>query len=180
MSASVQPIPYSSAVPIEVDDFERRVSEAQRSVFAIAYAVLGSHNDAEDITQDVFLTAFRKRAQLRDPETFRAWVARTSYRLALNNRRARQRALARDEAAARIYTTGVSDDPHGLVATRIDERRLRAAIERLPEKLRTAVLLCAVNGLGARTVGAALHVPEGTVRSRLHLARKQLLRTLYS
>jgi RNA polymerase sigma-70 factor (ECF subfamily) len=173
-------MPLSSAEPLDVYDFERRVGEAQRTVFAVAYAVLGSRSDAEDVTQDVFLTAFRKRAHLRDPETFRAWVARASYRLALNNRRARQRALVRDEAAARIQYPGVSDDPHGFVAAKIDERRLRAAIERLPEKLRAVLLLCAVDGLGARTVSAALHIPEGTVRSRLHLARKQLLRTLNS
>jgi RNA polymerase sigma-70 factor (ECF subfamily) len=180
MSADARSIALSSAVRIGVFDFERCVAETQRVVFAIAFAVLGNRDDAQDVTQDVFMTAFHKRSHLRDPERFRAWVARTSYRLALNRRRGQQRAQARDEAAALDHPTGVADDPYCLVAARMDDRRLRAAIDRLPDKLRAVVLLCAVDGLGSRTVGAALHIPEGTVRSRLHLGRKQLLRMLYS
>jgi RNA polymerase sigma-70 factor, ECF subfamily len=179
MSAGAESFPLSIAMRTGVDDFERQVGESQRMVYAVAHAVLGSRADAEDVTQDVFLTAFRRRLDLRDPEAFRAWVARTSYRLALNSRRRQKRAHDRDEAAALIYPVGAMDDPHGLVAARIDEGRLREAILRLPDKLRAVILLCAVNGLGSRTVGAALQIPEGTVRSRLHLARKQLMRTLY-
>lgn len=179
MSAGAESFPLSVAVRTGVDEFERQVGESQRMVYAIAHAVLGSRADAEDVAQDVFLTAFRRRSELRDPDAFRAWLARTSYRLALNSRRRQTRAQSRDEAAALKHPVVAVDDPHGLVAARMDEARLRAAILGLPDKLRAVVLLCAVNGLAARTVGAALNIPEGTVRSRLHLARKQLLRTLY-
>ena len=179
MSAGAESFPLSVAARTGVEEFERQMGEAQRMVYAIAHAVLGSCADAEDVTQDVFLTAFRRRSDLRDPQAFRAWVARTSYRLALNSRRRQRRAQTRDEAAALMHPAGAIGDPHGLVAARMDEGRLRAAILGLPEKLRAVVLLCAVNGLAARTVGAALRIPEGTVRSRLHLARKLLLRTLY-
>ena len=56
--------------------------------------------------------------------------------------------------------------------------QLRAEIERLPEKLRAALLLSAVEGMEAREVAAVLEIPVGTVRSRLHLARKRLLEVM--
>jgi RNA polymerase sigma-70 factor (ECF subfamily) len=57
-------------------------------------------------------------------------------------------------------------------------QRVRVEIDRLPEKLRAVILLSAVEGLEQAEVAAVLGIPPGTVRSRLHLARKQLLRAL--
>jgi RNA polymerase sigma-70 factor (ECF subfamily) len=56
--------------------------------------------------------------------------------------------------------------------------RLRGEIDRLPEKLRTVLLLCTIEDMDARTVAEVLDIPVGTVRSRLHLARKRLLEAL--
>jgi RNA polymerase sigma-70 factor (ECF subfamily) len=62
-----------------------------------------------------------------------------------------------------------------VVAQREIQVRLRQEIDRLPQKLRAVLLLSAVEELDTRDIAAVLHVPEGTVRSRLHLARKALL-----
>ncbi|MCH8947760.1 MAG: RNA polymerase sigma factor, partial [Acidobacteria bacterium] len=61
---------------------------------------------------------------------------------------------------------------------RIFLSQLRDEIDRLPEKLRAALLLSAVEGMEAREVAAVLEIPVGTVRSRLHLARKRLLEVM--
>ncbi|HWT05060.1 MAG TPA: RNA polymerase sigma factor, partial [Xanthomonadales bacterium] len=148
----------------------------QRVVYQIAYGVLGNESDAEDVSQDVFLRAYRKLGGLRDPEKFRAWVARMSRRLALNHQRAAGRAQRRvcswlENSALPAASAEAEAAEHDLDA------RLRAEMQCLPEKLRSVLLLSAVDGLDTREVAGVLGIPQGTVRSRLHLARKHLLRS---
>ncbi len=160
----------------DAGEFECRLRESERVVFQVAYGVLGNAADAEDVTQEVFLRAYRKLAGLRDPEKFRAWVARMSRRLALNRERATARSRRRDTAWFERSQTQA--DVEGVVAARDFHARVRTQIDCLPEKLRGVLLLSAVEGLDARSVAAIVKIPEGTVRSRLHQARRQLLRAL--
>lgn len=159
----------------EAVDFEHRVREFHRLVFHVAYAVLRDRADAEEIVQDTFFRAYRKLSGLRDPKKFRSWVARMGYRLALNHWRATTRARRRDtswhEATAPPLATVES-----VLAQREFRNRLRDEIDRLPKKLRAVLLLSAIEELETRDVASVLRVPEGTVRSRLHLARKALLK----
>ena len=144
-------------------------------VYQVAFGVLADAADAEEVAQDVFLRAYCKFSSLRDPEKFRAWVARMSWRLALNRQRASLRARRRDTA----WLESAAPRPGSvetLAAAREFHSRLRNEIQRLPEKLRAVLLLGAVEGLDTRAVAAVLEIPEGTVRSRLHLARRHLLR----
>ena len=157
--------------------FERLLRETHRTVFQVAYAVLANAADAEEVTQDAFLRAYQKFSTLRDPQKFRAWVARMSWRLALNRHRANFRALRRD--GAWFESRSAPNDPEAEASAREFESRMQEHIACLPEKLRSALLLSAVQGLDVRTVAIILKVPEGTVRSRLHLARRQLLKTLW-
>ena len=70
----------------------------------------------------------------------------------------------------------VTEDPEAAARDREFEMRVRAQVDSLPEKLRAVVLLIGVEEMDVRTVAGILNIPEGTVRSRLHLARRQLLR----
>jgi RNA polymerase sigma-70 factor (ECF subfamily) len=155
-------------------DFERLMRESYRLVYQIAYSVLGNAADAEEVTQDTFLTAYERIGSLRDPEKFRPWVARAGWRLALNRRRGASRAMGRE--GAWMADRPASEDPEAQAAEREFEARLRAQVDLLPEKLRAVVLLIGVEEMDVRTVAGILKIPEGTVRSRLHLARRQLLR----
>ncbi len=158
------------------DDFEQLVRENQRVVYHIALSVLGNAADAEDITQDAFARAYVKIATLREPEKFRAWVCQVSRRLALNRMRSDTRARKRDELASRDAEAVV--DVEALVEDRDFDARVRSAIDRLAPKLREVLILCAIEGFEPSDVARLLGIPQGTVRSRLHLARKQLLGVL--
>jgi RNA polymerase sigma-70 factor (ECF subfamily) len=158
------------------DDFERIVRENQRVVYQIAYGVLGNAADAEDVTQDAFIRAYAKLATLRDPERFQAWVCRIVRRLAVNRIRSETRSRRREELASSDAVIAV--DIEALAEDRAFHTRVRLEIDRLPEKLREVLLLCAIEGLESSAVSKVLGIPEGTVRSRLHLARKQLLQVL--
>jgi RNA polymerase sigma-70 factor (ECF subfamily) len=175
MSAYVQALATTAAAgKDEPVDFAALLAGSQRRVFQIAYGVVGDSGEAEEVAQEAFLQAYRRLGSLREPAKFRAWVGRIALRLALNRRRTRSRQLARDTAwqAAR---------PAALEAPGTDRlwlARVREEIDRLPEKLRAVLLLSAVEGMDAAEVAAVLEIPAGTVRSRLHRARKLLLEAL--
>ena len=157
--------------------FNERIAENQRRVFQIAYSVLGNSADAEDAAQEAFLRAYQKRVSLREAEKFRGWVNRIVFRLALNRQRSHRRRLARDTAWQATETPVMVDgakDAEQLVM--LD--RLRREIERLPQKLRSVLQLSLVEEMEAADVGAVLGIPAGTVRSRLHAARKLLLEVM--
>jgi RNA polymerase sigma-70 factor (ECF subfamily) len=156
--------------------FEQLVRLNQRTVFQIALSVVGNSADAEDVTQDAFLRAYVKFASLEEPERFRAWVCRIARRTALNHIRSDTRLRKREEQRYDDATAGA--DVATVAEDREFQRRLRAAIDRLPERLREVVLLCALEELEPSAVAAILRIPAGTVRSRLHAGRKQLLRMM--
>ncbi len=161
----------------EAADFERLMRASYRLIYRIAYSVLGNGADAEEVSQDAFLRAYEKFSSLRDAEKFRPWVARTAWRLALNRRRGSARAMGRDTSWVALRAP--MEDPEAEASAREFEDRVRAEVERLPEKLRAVMRLSGVEEMDLRTIAAVLEIPEGTVRSRLHLARRTLLRTLW-
>jgi RNA polymerase sigma-70 factor (ECF subfamily) len=165
--------------PAEEQDagFGARVAENQRRVFQIAYGILGNAADAEEVAQEAFLRAYRKFASLREPGKFRAWVNRIVFRLAVNRQRGMRRRLARETA---WHATGASDVTDGRRNAEERERvaRLRSEIEGLPDRLRRVLQLSIVEDMEAADVGEVLGIPAGTVRSRLHAARKLLLEAM--
>ncbi len=154
-------------------EFPARVADSQTRVFQIALGVLGNAADAEEVAQEAFLQAHRRFPTLREPARFRAWVSRIALRLSLNRYRERFRRLRREDAWQSARPAAA--DGAQLAADKLYLERLRHEIDRLPEKLRLVLLLSAVEGMDAREVAAVLGIPAGTVRSRLHLARKRLL-----
>jgi RNA polymerase sigma-70 factor (ECF subfamily) len=157
--------------------FDARVAENQRRVFQIAYGILGNSADAEEVAQEAFLRAYQKFQSLREAEKFRAWVNRIAFRLALNRQRGRRRRLTR-ETAWHAVGTGETVDGTRNAEERVLVERLRNEIEGLPEKLRRVLQLSIVEEMDATDVGVALGIPAGTVRSRLHTARKLLLEAM--
>jgi RNA polymerase sigma-70 factor (ECF subfamily) len=162
-------------------EFEARLGDSSMLAFRVAYSVLRHREDAEDVTQEAFAKAYRSFGQLRDRDRFRAWIVRITWRMALDRQRSIRRRLAREvlspdglaveeDLQRRPQTSSAVDT----VAARERADELWAAIEALPEKLRLVVVLAGIEGHDMKEVGALLDVPEGTVKSRLFLARKQL------
>ncbi len=158
-------------------EFGERIAENQRRVFQIAYSVLGNSADAEDVAQEAFLRAYQKSDSLREAEKFRAWVNRIVFRLALNRKRGYRRRLARDTAWQSMESPTLVDGAKE-AEQQVMLDRLRREIERLPEKFRSVLQLSLVEEMDAADVGAVLRIPAGTVRSRVHTARKLLLEVM--
>lgn len=159
-------------------EFEQRLADCPTLAYRVALGVLRNTAEAEDVAQEAMLRAYRNFHRLRDRDRFRAWLVRTAWRLALDRIRSAGRRERREMAVSeeRGAETGVE----GVIATREFERKLAAALDELPEKLRIAIVLAAIEGYDTREVAKLIGVPEGTVKSRLHLARKRLAASLRS
>jgi RNA polymerase sigma-70 factor (ECF subfamily) len=149
-------------------EFDARLVESSRLAFRVAFSVLRQREDAEDVAQDAFARAHRRFGQLRDPDRFRSWLVRMVWRMALDKRRSAQRRVAREAAHESLRAS---------TAERGAEARsqiLWEAIDALPEKLRSVIVLASIEGHDVAAVARLLGIPEGTVKSRLFLARQQL------
>jgi RNA polymerase sigma-70 factor (ECF subfamily) len=158
-------------------EFEERVADSSTLAFRVALSVLRHREDAEDVAQDAFLRAHRAFGSLRDRDRFRAWLVRTAFRLALDLRRGQNRRSRREDASAAdapVRTESVED-----AAARAEVRvRVAEAVDALPEKLRIVTVLAAIEEHDVASVARLLELPEGTVKSRLYLARKSLAEKL--
>ena len=162
-------------------EFEARLADSSRLAFRVAFSVLRQREDAEDVAQEAFAKAYRSFSQLRDRTRFRSWLVRMTWRMALDRQRANRRRLAREipaEAGAGFEASVERDvgraTPADVAVDRERAEVLWKAIEALPEKLRLVVVLAGIEGHDMHEVSVLLDVPEGTVKSRLFLARRQL------
>jgi len=156
-------------------EFEARLAESSTLAFRVAYSVLRHREDAEDVAQSAFINAHQHFRRLRDRDRFRAWLVRIVWRLALNRARADLRRSVREEVPA--------DQPRSVTAEDILTANERAAhlwraIDDLPARLRQTVVLASIEGHGVSEVARLLGIPEGTVKSRLFLARERLAEKL--
>jgi RNA polymerase sigma-70 factor, ECF subfamily len=156
-------------------EFERLLIESSTLAFRVAYGVLRQREDAEDVSQEAFVRAHRNFRRLRTPSSFRAWLVRITWRLAIDRQRANRRRLNRDHESGRLMNVASTTDP-----VLVNERAalLWQAIDALPEKLRLTIVLAGIEGHDIREVAQLLRLPEGTVKSRLFLARERMKESL--
>jgi RNA polymerase sigma-70 factor (ECF subfamily) len=156
-------------------EFEALLADSGALAFRVAHGVLRHREDAEDVAQEALARAYRSFGRLRDRSRFRSWLVRITWRLALDHQRAAARRTRREQEAS-----DVPDPPDVEEVAQQNEfqERLWRAIGDLPEKLRQVVILAGILGHDLRAVGELLGVPHGTVRSRMHTARKRLAEAL--
>lgn len=150
-----------------------------RHIYAYAARRLGP-DLAEDVASETFLIAFdRRRRYDRSHADARPWLFGIASNLIARHARAesrRYRALARTTAGAIV--DGDLDDVVGRLDALAVRGRLAAALQRLSEPVRSVLLLVAWAGLNQQEVAAALDIPPGTARSRLHRARQEMRQAL--
>jgi RNA polymerase sigma-70 factor (ECF subfamily) len=161
-------------------EFEERLTDCPALAFRVALGVLRNRAEAEDVAQDALVRAYHNFNRLRDRERFRSWLVRTAWRLALDRIRARGRRQRYEDAAASVAVEveAAAATAEDIAASREFESRVNAALDALPEKLRLVMVLAAIRGYDTREVAVLLDIPEGTVKSRLFLARKQMAEKL--
>lgn len=148
----------------------------QHYVYRLCYLVMRNEQDAEDMTQETFIRAFRAlpRFEIRQGTSFEAWL----YRIAVNACRSRMRrkwyqVLPWPEPAPQMVAEP-DEQPERQMIQGEQRDRILEAIDCLGEKHRLVVILRYYAGLTNEEIARALDIPSGTVRSRLHIARQRL------
>jgi RNA polymerase sigma factor (sigma-70 family) len=154
--------------------WEQIVTDHSARVYRLAYRLTGNRQDAEDLTQEVFVRVFRSLSTYQ-PGTFEGWIHRITTNLFLDQARRKQRirfdALS-DDAASRLPSALPTPDVAQL--DRMFDADIEAALASLAPDFRAAVVLCDVEGLTYEEIADVLGLKLGTVRSRIHRGRAQL------
>jgi RNA polymerase sigma-70 factor (ECF subfamily) len=166
--------------------FDALVLKYQHKVVKLVMRYVRNPAEAEDIAQEAFIKAYRALPQFRGDSAFYTWL----YRIAINT--AKNAIVSRDrspveydlnlqnseesyEAQGRLRD---SETPEALVMTDEIRATVNAAIDALPEDLRTAIVLRELEGLSYEEIAATMDCPVGTVRSRIFRAREAIDRRL--
>lgn len=159
--------------------FEELVRRHERRIFGLLLRMLGNRQEAEDAAQDTFLNLHRHGHRFRREARFSTFLYRVAMNAALNRRRSLGRRRSHMEALVREQAGGsaLPSAPRGPEdATFGGEIRARVeqALQTLPPALRGPVVLYDIEGLAYGDIAEVLQIAEGTVKSRIHRARRAL------
>jgi len=166
--------------------FDALVLKYQHKLVKLVMRYVRNPAEAEDIAQEAFIKAYRALPQFRGDSAFYTWL----YRIAINT--AKNAVVSRDRSPIEYNIDRHDNDesydmqgrmkdsetPEGLVLTDEIRTTVNAAIDALPEDLRTAIVLRELEGLSYEEIAAAMDCPVGTVRSRIFRAREAIDRRL--
>jgi RNA polymerase sigma-70 factor, ECF subfamily len=159
-------------------EFEERLAECGPLAYRVARGVLRNAADAEDVAQEALLRAYKSFERLRDRSRFRGWLVRISFRLALDRLRSAKRREQRDTLWAQPAHLPPAATAEDIAVSNQFQDHLERALGELPEKLRLALLLSAMEGYTIEKIAEMIGVPAGTVKSRIFIARKNLAEKL--
>ena len=143
--------------------FQAKALQLERLMFHISWSMLGREPDCADAVQEALTRAWQRRDSLRNPEKFKPWLMRILVNTCNDIlRQQKKQTLMTDEELAREE------------APASDPLSVREAIECLKPEWRTVILLYYLEGCSVGEIAQMLHIPQGTVKSRLLYARKRL------
>lgn len=162
--------------------FEAIMRRHNQRLFRVARAILKDDHEAEDAVQEAYVSAFRGIAGFEGRSRLSTWLVRIVVNEALGRRRRRLvmapsseiNDMAIDGTRELFGLLSVAEDPEKATARADIRRLLEAAIDALPEIFRTVFVLRAVEMLSVEETASSLGIPEATVKTRFHRARRQL------
>ena len=152
----------------------------RRRVFHIAYKFTGKHDQAEDLTQEIFLKVFKSLDKFHRDADFGTWLTSVARNYCIDHYRAskREREVMTEDLLAFDQAVASSGNPQRRLEESDRRTFLRNGLQRLPDKLREAVVLRDLQGLSYQEMADRLGLPEGTVKSRINRGREELARLL--
>ncbi|HEY4230152.1 MAG TPA: sigma-70 family RNA polymerase sigma factor [Thermoanaerobaculia bacterium] len=162
------------------DAWRELVDRFGPKVYAIAYHFTLKREDAEELSQEIFLKLFENLHRYDGGFPLVAWVLSVSRNLCIDRYRRKKREksfrFVSDDAVTALLKS--DDDPAGMALKKERTQLLFSALSEIPEDLAEILILRDLNGMAYDEIGAALELPEGTVKSRLFRARAEVARRI--
>jgi RNA polymerase sigma-70 factor, ECF subfamily len=152
-----------------------------RKVFNVAYKFVGRHDEAEDLTQDIFLRIFKALHTFDRRANFQTWLISISRNLCIDHYRSLRKereTMARDVDASELSPASRDRGPESQLEQLDVKALVRQALAELPASLREAVVLRDLQEFSYLEIAERLHLPEGTVKSRINRGRLELARQI--
>lgn len=176
--------PFVASARQDRSEFDELVRRCHRQAYNIAYRMMGNHADAEDLTQEAFLRAYRFFDRYNRSMPFENWLYRIISNVFIDELRKRPKAKCQSldqplmsaggDTEIKLEIPDFTSDPEAMMLeTELDEP-LQKALGTLPPDFRKTVILADVEGLSYEDISEAMGCSLGTVRSRLHRGRKML------
>ena len=163
--------------------FEDIVELHEKLVYSIAFRMLGSREDAADVTQDSFIRLFKNIRSLEDAGHLKGWLCRVAHNICVDELRKRKIRPTESLDAAHEFDDGsiasrqMEDSepgPEDVALMREDIRQLERAIAKLPDEYRVMIVMRDLGGLSYQEIADATQLEMGTVKSRLSRSRARL------
>ena len=157
------------------------VQQYRRKIFNVAYKFVGRHEEAEDLTQEIFLKVFKSLATFDRRANFQTWLISVSRNLCIDHYRSvrkERETINRDIDPADVTPISADTAADKKLEQRDRVALLRIALDKLAPTLRTAVMLRDIQELTYQEIADRLSLPEGTVKSRINRGRIELARQL--
>ena len=159
----------------DVNAFEVLVRRHEKAIFNLVYRMLGDYDDAAEISQEVFLSAYRAIGQFRGEANFSTWL----YRIAVNHASTRRKSTnSRQKRLVPLDGGEMIDEAQIGPSETLEKKELRERVQRALNELEpedaTVILLRDLQDIPYEDVARMLEIPVGTVKSRLHRARQAL------
>jgi RNA polymerase sigma-70 factor, ECF subfamily len=161
--------------------WEQVVRQYWRKVFNVAYKFVGKHDEAEDLTQDIFLKIFKSLDTFDRRANFQTWLISVSRNLCIDHYRSvrkERETIDRDVDTGELAPSSPQPGPIAALEQRDRVVLLKQALSALPDTLRTAVMMRDIQELSYQEIADRLRLPEGTVKSRINRGRTELARQI--
>ena len=184
MDDALQPVPDAELIErcLRKDNtaWDAIVVRYRRKVFHIAYKFTGRHDEAEDLTQDIFMKVFRSLDKFNRDADFSTWLSSVARNYCIDHYRAskREKEVVVEDLVAFDLAPSSFGNPYRALEDQDRRSLLRRGLDQLPDKLRQAVVLRDLQGLSYQEMADQLKLPEGTVKSRINRGREELMRLL--
>lgn len=156
-----------------------------RALYAMAYNMLGTHQDADEVLQETFVRVFKNLGRLRSPEAFTAWIYQITVNLCMDFRKMRARArwqpLEQDQEGPSPFELATAKwvrTPQQVLENKELLAHITSAIDALPEQQKAVIIMHEIEGISKKTISDVLNCSLVTVRTNLHHARKKLRKRL--
>src|SRR4030095_8117157 len=159
--------------------WETIVRHYWRKVFNVAYKFVGKHDEAEDLTQEIFLKIFKSLDTFDRRANFQTWLISVSRNLCIDHYRSvrkERETIDRDVDANELTPAAPGQNAYQALEQRDRVDLLRKAMAELPPTLREAVVKRDIQELSYQEIADQLNLPEGTVKSRINRGRTELAR----